>query len=404
MKLRPTGKLIVFIVVLVLCLLPATLVNGLAGYFPFLLLLLSGVLAFLQLLLIKNGLTIETVTGQERCVRGDEVQFTIVIRNRSILPVPRLRALFYLAGLDGEDSQTLPLEVTLSPRETREFGFGAAFTHIGVYRAGVREMTVYDLFGLFRARRTEEEQFQVEIQPRVYTLARLPVSSNLAAESSRAITAVQVSGMDYIGVREYAYGDPLKAIQWKISAHTGTIMVKQTESHTNTGMTVVLDCRAPAGEEETRLSLFDGIVESAVAAGQYAARNGMDYDLMFYTRDGEKRRIAPSSFRALGHSTAQIRLLPEDEKGVSVARLLREDCGSVHGQTNVVLCTARLDEEIISALLFLKQNRKNPIVYYLIPEHVYDRDRQELLKPLKRLQQAQISCVVAASAEALEVG
>ncbi|MDR3300533.1 MAG: DUF58 domain-containing protein [Candidatus Accumulibacter sp.] len=401
MRLRVTQKLVPLSLCLPLSLLPALLVNSVSGYLPFLALLCGVLLSLAHLLLIKNRVAFSADAASGRRVRGDSAGFTVSVRNGASLPVPGLRAELYFSTLDGHDCQALPLYVTLSPRQSRDFTFAADFTHIGAYRVGIRRLAIYDLFGLFYASRPALDIGHIDILPRLHTLRSLPVSSALQADSSRAVTAVQLSGTDYTGVREYAFGDPIKMVHWKLSAHALGLMTKQTESYTNAGLSVVLDFHIPDYDADARLGVFDAIVEAGAAIGDYAARSGMDYDLRYLSGNGERRRTTPASFRELDGAVRQMRVFSMDEHAALTARMLNEDCAATYALANIALCAAFLTEELILALLNLRRFGKHPILCLIVPTGLDPKTRAETLEPLKKLQYASIPCLVASTASEL---
>jgi len=398
MKLHPTKKLIGYIITLTASLTPAVFVNRVSGYLPFLSLLCCGLLSLTHLLWIRERVEFSSDTESGRRVRGDSAKFTISLKNNSILPIPALCAELCLDNTNGHDRQTLPMYITLAPRSTTHFSFSADFTHIGSYRVSIRKFAVYDLFGLFRAARADEQICDIDILPRVHTLRSLPVSSALQADSSRAVSAVQMSGSDYVGVREYSFGDPIKMIHWKLSAHSAGLMTKQTESYTNTGISIVLDLRVPDYDEDRRLSVFDAIVESGAAIGDWASRSGMDYDLRYISRDCEKIRAMPESFREMDGDVKKMRAFSSNESAGLVESMLGIDCAAIYAQANVALCAALLTQEIIAALLGLRRFGKYPLLVFIIPTELDPKVRAEALEPLRKLQFAGIPCLVVSAA------
>lgn len=398
MKVMVTPKLPAFLAVLILSLIPAVLVNRLAGYLPFFTLLLCGILSMAQLLIIRKKMEYGISSGSELLTRGDAVKFGVEVTNRSRLPVVHMRAEFYIIGTDGKDDHVFPIRMTLSPGETRQFALDADFPHIGTYEAGFRKLILFDLFDNFRAVTEEGEGRMLDIQPKVFHLDSLPLSSQSVAESTRAASVSPLSGMDYSGVREYAYGDPIKMIQWKLSAHAGDLMTKQMESYTNTGVTVMIDLAVPLEyEEDSRLSMIDGVVETAVSAGQYAVNNGLDYVVLYSDEKQSAKNCTPQSFRDLRSWLPDFHA--QDPAEVDAARFIRQ-AGTGRGQqSNVVYCTSRLTDEAVTALMELKRAKKNVLVYYLIPDTVYDVQRQALMAPLRKLRQAQISCYTGSGAD-----
>ncbi len=400
MKVRATPKLIGYLAIWALSLLPAFLSGGLAGWLPFCTLGLCGLLSLLQLLWLRGRLEHAVSAKEGALMRGGALELELQVRDRSIVPAVRVRAEFFVSGEQGTDGHVYPLDLSLAPGETRSVRFQVDFPHIGIYRAGLRQVVVWDLLGTFKAVGRRGEEQRLEVQPRVPKLDRLPVSTLQIVENQRAAAPSPLSGMDYTGVREYAYGDPIKTIQWKLSAHAGALMTKLMESYTNTGVSIVLDLQVPDYGEQVRLDLLDGLVETAAAVGDYAAREGMDYELLYVSPEGEERRCTPASFRDLRLYLPEFCLRPCGQAD-GTARLLEAGGSGPHSQSNVVLCAARLDQELIEVLLRLRRGRKNVCVCYFLPDSVYDIRRQELLAPLRQLEGAGVACVTANSAEGM---
>ncbi len=392
MRLKITKKLILYFAVLLISALPAVFTNTMGGYLPFIVLFFCGALSFLQLLLIKDRLSYGVASGQELLNRGASVPFSLIIENHSFLPVVNMQAEFFIASSDGSDYHQYQLQITLPPHQKKPFQLNADFTHIGSYEAGFRKMVLHDLFDNFRAVSTVGKRTRLGIQPNIYKMDRLPSSTTSAVESSRATSASPLSGMEYSGVREYAYGDPMKTIQWKLSAHAGGLMTKLMESYTNTGLAIMMDFRVPEEyPEDTRLTLLDGIVETAASVGQYALKNGLDYILMYTDPEKDAKSCTPSSFEELHQWLPDFRLQPPGDK--DAADFIQESSRGFNQQSNIVYCTASLTDSAVTTLTKMKASRRNVIVYFLYPEDVYDNERQEILGPARSLQRAQVACV-----------
>lgn len=402
MKLKITWKFFVYLAVLVLSAAPAVLVNTLLGYGPAVLVLLCGVLSFAWLCLLRNKLEFDVNTEVRSCVRGENSQFQVYVKNRGWLPATGVNAVFFTSDPDGLDEQTTELRLTLAPKEERSFGFSTQFPHIGNYRAGIRRMELSDIFGMFRAVRNEEKSYCVEVLPQVAQISSMPVTASVQTESARMSVQSLLNGSDYTGVREYAFGDPIKSIHWKLSAHAGGLMTKQMESYSNTGMSVVLNLQIPAADGAARMDEFDAVIEAGVAAGNYAAEQGMDYDLLFYRQNGDVMRSVPSSFRAL-HGIVEEMRLSEPNQEQDIVRMLRENCQGVYSQANIVVCSCVLTKELAEMLVKLKQVGRTPIFFLILSGELGEKERQNRMAQLRRLEYANIACRVLASAKELEV-
>lgn len=402
MKLKITWKFWAYLSVLILSAAPAVLVNSLLGYGPVLLVLFCGILSFVWLCLLRSKLEFDVNTDVCSCVRGENSQFQVYVKNAGWLPAIGVNAVFFTGDPDGLDEQVTNLRLTLSPKEERSFGFTTRFPHIGNYRAGIRRMELSDILGLFRAVRSEEKSYSVEVLPQVAQISSLPVTASVQTESTRMSVQSLLNGSDYTGVREYAFGDPIKTIHWKLSAHAGGLMTKQMESYSNTGMSVVLNFQIPASDGPARLDEFDAVIEAGVAAGSYAAEQGMDYDLLFYRQNGDVLRSVPSSFRSL-HGIVEEMHMTEPNPEQDMVRLLRENCQGVYSQANIVICSCLLTRELAEMLVKLKQGGRTPILFLILSQELGEKERQDRTAQLRRLEYANIACRVLTSAKELEV-
>lgn len=402
MKLKFTWKFYIYLAVLALSALPAIMVNTVLGYGPMLLVLFCGLLSFGWLFLLRKQLAFAVNTPVQSCIRGESVQFQISLKNAGRLPAVGVTLVFYTSSPEDLEVQTKRISLTLAPGETRSFGIEASFPHVGVYRAGIRRMELLDTFGIFQLFRQTEQCFTVEVLPRMVQLPSLPVTSNVQTQSTKMTVQTPLNGSDYTSVREYAFGDPIKNIHWKLSAHVGGLMTKQMESYSNTGVSVVLNLQIPAADGAARLEEFDAIVEAGTAAGCYAAERGMDYELLFYRLSGAEVRAVPSSFRALNGLVGELRLAEPAPKW-DMVRLLRKHCQGVYSQANVVVCSAILPVELAETLVALKQGGRTPILFLILSKKLPAQEREARMENLRLLRHANIACRVLAGAEELEV-
>ena len=398
MKIRPTKRLILFAVLIIFAALPAALVNSAAGYLPILSLLFCVIISLVQTLAAHNCIEVGAYSVTGECYRGNEIDFSAEVKNKSILPIANMRMHYYVYNMSGNFSYDYEFYATMSPKQQRKFGFAVSFDHVGLYDAGVKTVEIFDIFGIFRVRFEPDNSCKIQVLPRKLRMDKLPSDTKMQTESSRAVTASAVSGSDYTGVREYVYGDPMKTIQWKLSAHSATLVTKLLESYTNTGITMVLNFAVPDFDDDVRSSLFDAILETSAAVGDYAHREGLDFEVMFQN-SGIKHRFAPVSVNDYGQMLHRMRISPCSDKNSGCTTLLQEDCAGSYAQANIILCTSYINDEIIYSLISLKRMKKNPILFYFIPRGVYDDEKKELLSPLKALSFANVQYVVASDAQ-----
>ena len=400
MRIRLSKGFILYVIMAVICLYPILVTNTAIGYLPILAVILAGVFSSLQLVFVRRGMLIDTKTSAGIRYRGDSSEFVLHLENGSILPVPNFTATFYIYSSIGLDRHEYPLNLTMSPKEKRDFHLEADFSHIGIYEAGLNNVVIYDLFNIVRVDCPVYGAEKVEVLPKEHQLDKMPISDKTFNESAQAVTTSVINGMDYTGVREYEFGDPLKRIHWKLSAHSDTPMTKLMESYTNVGISLVMDLRVPEEYEEgVRHDMLDGVIECAAAVCLFSYRNGLDCEL-YYNGDNGKHREFPvhaDDFLPFLHNLH----IMENRRDLGPIDILRDDCVRPHAQSNVILCASQVDEEIISAMISLRQRGKNVVLLYMIPKVLSDAERAGRLAPLHMLQYANISVIAAESAEGM---
>ena len=395
------AKMAALLFVLLFCSIPALYVGGEYGYIPLLAVVFAVALSFCYALLLRRFVSFGSLSAFSRCIRGTEMDFQVELRNRSFLVFPRMEAIFYVSDLFGDVDSVSRASLSLRPYETRAFQFSVHFAHIGVYSASLKQIYIYDLLNIFRFTLPNDQVSKIEVSPRVQLLSDLEVNDTALFENLQSRIVAPLVGMEYSNVREYVYGDPIKRIHWKLSAHTKTYMTKILESYGASGITVLMDLVSPAYDAETMMCMFDAVVESALSICFFAHNSDMDYDLVYYDRNGDKKRRIPQAFYDAMDLIAELPSITANGQSYDANALLIEERNALYAKNNLALCTANLTEDIVNSLLLSKKSGRNSILFYVIPPQVYDQEKALLLRPLKRLEAANVKAYVFSSAENL---
>lgn len=402
---KTIGRVVLVLLALLVCILPVLLVNNIIGYLPLLALVFLVIVSYVYLRVLARSLEYSEDSLAPSCERGEEIEFVIWFKNKSPLVFLRLEPTFYISDLFGNMDVAIPASMVLMPFENRDFRFRALFEHIGTYSAGVSEVVIYDLLGLFSHKIVNPNRHNVKVMPKVFDVSRVNLSNVTVQETKTSSKPVLSDDMDYAGVREYAYGDQLKTIHWKLSSRMtdGQYLTRLFESVTKPGLSIILDTKAPEYDANQLMYVFDGIVESALSVNEYARNHGVDSRMLLVADYGYETQMTVCSrdeYVSFADTVPRIQVGNDDD----ALNLLQKEGYSTYGQGNVALCTSHVSEGIVSALIDLKNQQRNPVLFLTVPPSMEEDELKRYVRPLRRLDDARIVYYVIVSAEDLSSG
>lgn len=387
-----------------LCFLPALFLASPAGYFPLLVFLFLSLISGLYLLALNKSLSWEEGGETAFCRRGDQQSFGLRLHNKGPLVFPSLRVTLCLSDLFGGVDSTLDTEMALTPFEQREVNMDVRFTHIGEYTVSVRRMRIGDLMGIFSKEGGGGAEHVVQVLPHVWKLAGFPLSHEVNDENPMARQSSDRDGMDYIGVREYEQGDPIKSIHWKLSTHASAYMTKQMVTIGMTGLGIILDLFSSREDPEVRMDLYDGLVEGACALCSYAISNHLDHELYFFDKSRMRRSRTFQKQEELDRMVLDMPKIVSDKHDYPVEQLLHRSCVDLYGKNNVALVTSEVTTETIELLTRIHLRGRYPSLLLVLPKGLTELQEAEALAPLRSLDAYRIPWFAYADPKMLEGG
>lgn len=209
----------------------------------------------------------------------------------------------------------------------------------GRHELGPLEVTVTDPLGLERVLRRVDGSVAVLVRPRIPVLTSV-FSTNGARETGAARSRFRrPTGFEIHAVRDYAPGEPLRAVHWPTTARRGRMMVKELDDAPRDHLAIVLDLDADGVAGPPGASSFDAAVRVAGALALAHVRSGRTVVVVGTAPFAESTRI-----RTLGHDW-QLALdalaVVEPVVGARVDRALRDPPQAISRATEIVVVTGR---------------------------------------------------------------
>jgi uncharacterized protein (DUF58 family) len=211
---------------------------------------------------------VEVSTGadRDRAVEGEEVE--VAVRLATPATVARLelwlRAHPNLDPVDGTGTRVLRLEAG----EEATVRFRLRCGRWGAYRLGEVQVRCHDRSGLvaFDQRLAAALPLKVYPSPQVLRALLRPLHQQRLVGDQ--LTRLADDGVEFADIRPLLPGDPIRHVNWRLSARRGELHVNRHHPERNTDVVLFLDTFAETGDE--RGSTLDLVVRAAASlAGQY---------------------------------------------------------------------------------------------------------------------------------------
>jgi uncharacterized protein (DUF58 family) len=221
--------------------------------------------------------------SQVRAFPDDEIEMTIRVTNRKLLPLAGLRihdrlpAALRLLNASTNFSgsrqvQVLQRRTSLRWYESVVWRYTLRCSTRGTYRIGPVQMLSGDPFGLYASDADQEVYNTLLIYPRLLSLPELGLPARNPLGDMRAGQLLR-DPLRIVGVRDYAPSDPLKDVHWAATARTGSLQTRVYEPTTSQSLAIFLDL-------DTFEFYYEGIdpelVERMISAAATVAREGLD--------------------------------------------------------------------------------------------------------------------------------
>lgn len=385
-------SIFVFALLILACLLIALLVGdgtgkvSMIGWCGLFFIVTAVVVDVAFLLIAKASLDFNVEGFTIECARGESADMNISFRNKSPFVIQRIRGDYFLKGGMEKSILEKSLLMSIGPFASRRIDVPMDFRHIGVFEVGISNIQIGDMLGLFTAKVKGERATAVRIMPRLFDIAGVELSEDAMLESKRARKSVLADSQDYAYVRDYAMGDPLKSIHWKLSARMGSYFTRLYEMSTNPGVVVIIDFYALVDDLDEAHELLDLVLEVGLSIVVWANRQGLDVEIRYIDKSGDMvvtDRYDPALIDDIIDSLpADIR---DKELQKATSELIRKMIAERSGHNNVIVCSADLSEEMVSSIEFVRADQRKPFFLAAVPDKYVDDDRIEYCKNLNAL-------------------
>jgi uncharacterized protein (DUF58 family) len=361
MTRRPTPRLRAY-----LLLGAAGLVAGVALGRPEPVLLVAPMLlaALLALLLVEEpSISLDVSIDDDRVLEGDDVELSVQLLSQRAVPWLELGASLP-SGLEARDDAGV-FGVRLDAGEPRTVRVNVGARRWGSYLVGKVAVRARDRFGFFAFEQTQEARLALRVFPRPETLQRAIRPAETQMSAGNEVSRRRGDGVEFADVRQYAPGDVIRRINWRLSSRKPELHVNDLHPESSTEVVILLDTFTDLTGRDDESSLATAVRAANGIANYYLRRRDRVGLIAF---GGSIRWLVPAM--GLAQSYRIVEVLLDARAAVSIiwkgVDLIPPR--SLPPKALVIAVSPLLDERTIESLLDLRGRGFDLVVIELRPE------------------------------------
>ena len=315
------------------------------------------IISWLLVTFAGRGIRVTRSLVPERPVAGDEPDYSVTIKNASLLPGPQLTVRTLTAGLSEDDLEGET--ESMGPHGRRTLRTRMSRVNRGVHELPALEAVAEDPLGLVRATHKVGEPLVVTVYPRVAFLKNSVLHPELGLKQDWAGQKglLTPGAAEFRGIRPHQPGEPLSHIDWKSTARTGVLMLREMEEPAGADITLLLDGSADQVVGRPPETNYELAVRAAGSIADYALRSGRGVTLICHEANRRQVRLTPDGGgrRALLETLAQAEANATAPLALVLRRLLSERLSPLRAQS-MTLVGMTLDAQMARALVSLRED------------------------------------------------
>lgn len=172
--------------------------------------------------------------------------------------------------------QSLPLTLTLRPRECAQLEYKVRPTRRGDARFGAIEVQVHSRFGLWVRQKKLPCDESVKVYPNFAEVAKyaLFATDNNLSQLGVRRRQRRGEGLEFHQLREYRQGDALRQIDWKATSRYRRLISREYQDERDQQVVFLLDCGRRMRAEDAGVNHFDQSLNAMLLLSYVALRQG----------------------------------------------------------------------------------------------------------------------------------
>ena len=252
---------IILMILWILSLILFTVYGTQTAYGFFILLTMIPFLSLFYIFLVNHHLKIYQHVNGHDLIANHRSDYRFILQNESFIPFSGIRVLFFpdFSSMSERDMQD-EYELFHGNRVVKRDSLICHYR--GEYHIGIKAVVIQDFFRLFSFTRDLKRPLFVRVKPDIIRLDDL--RSNKETLNTLRENRFKRNVADLL-LRDYVPGDDLKLINWKVSAASQKLMVRQLSGEERQGIALIMDSCRYTEDPKEYLPVENKILETVIA-------------------------------------------------------------------------------------------------------------------------------------------
>ncbi|MCL2159555.1 MAG: DUF58 domain-containing protein [Oscillospiraceae bacterium] len=238
------------------------------------------------LLMLVNYFFIKFEVSVDKKIYDKREQAATIIRisNEGLLPTPFVKVKIIQIDDNGKSADENVFALSLAPMKSVDFKSNIVMKRRGLYEVGIKEIELFDLFGLFRLKRTINIIEEILVLPKQILMFG-SVAKNILSEDGEEKNKRKIGEDRTIvsHIRDYIEGDNVNSVHWKLSSKKDDLIVKVYDRPNDNNIMIIADMQAHEFEDsELWEESGDAVVEASLALALKCVYEGKSCVLYWY--------------------------------------------------------------------------------------------------------------------------
>ena len=256
---------IILMILWILSLVLITVSGTQAAYGFFILLTMIPLLSLFYIFLVNHYFKIYQHINGHDLIANHRSDYEFILQNDSFIPFAGIRVLFFpdFSDISDRDMQS-EYELFYGNRIVKRDSLICRYR--GEYHIGIKAVVIQDFFRLFSFTRRLRRPLFVRVKPDIIWLDDL--TSDRETLNTLRENSFRRDIADFL-LRDYIPGDDLRFINWKVSAISQKLMVRQRNGEERQGIALIMDSCRYTEDPKEYLPIENKILETVIALDLY---------------------------------------------------------------------------------------------------------------------------------------